>query len=184
MITISSLRDYSDLRNHVDNLLVGLRIDRYSWWTHWREIADYLIPRRYKWLITPNQMNRGSPINNRILDSTGSIALRTCAAGMMAGITSPSRAWFRLALEDDDLSEFPSVRTWLDEVTRRMLHVFAQSNYYTSKHIQYGDLASFGTAPVIIYEDFQDVARYYNACAGEYYLQNSKRLEVNLMCRE
>lgn len=184
MITMSAMRDFSDLRNHVDNLLIGLRVDRYSWWTHWREIADYLIPRRYKWLITPNQMNRGSPINNRIIDSTGSIALRTCAAGMMAGITSPSRAWFRLTLEDDDLAEFPSVRVWLDEVTRRMLHVFAESNYYTSKHIQYGDLASFGTAPVIIYEDFKDVVRYYNTCAGEYYLQNSSRLEVNLMCRE
>lgn len=177
-------RDWTDLRNHVDNLVIGLRIDRYSWWTHWREIANYLIPRRYKWFITPNQMNRGSPINNLIIDSSPAIALRTCSAGMMAGITSPSRPWMRMTLEDDSLAEHPSVRVWLDEVTRLMLHVFAKSNYYTSKHMQYTDLAAFGTAPVIIYEDFKDVIRCYNPCAGEYYLQNSYRLEVDTFARE
>lgn len=174
----------AELRKHVDNLLVGLRVDRYSWWTHWREIADYVKPRRYKWLITPNQMNKGSPVNNRIIDSTATLAHRTCAAGMMAGITSPSRPWFRLTLEDNDMAEFPAVRVWLDEVARRLLHIFAESNYYTSKHVQYGDLAAFGTAPVIIYEDFKDVARFYNTCAGEYYLQNSNRLEVDTLARE
>jgi hypothetical protein len=65
---------------------------------HWREIADYLIPRRYKWLITPNQANRGSPINQRIIDNTGTRALRILAAGMMAGMTSPGRPWLKLTI--------------------------------------------------------------------------------------
>lgn len=46
------------LRQACQMKLSLLRTERYSWWTHWRELADYMLPRRYKWLITPNQGNR------------------------------------------------------------------------------------------------------------------------------
>ena len=71
--------------------LIGLRVNRYSWWTHWRELADYFPPRRYKWIITPNQMARGSPINQHILDSTGVICARNLASGLVSGKSSPTR---------------------------------------------------------------------------------------------
>ena len=48
-----------ELRKTMDGRLLGLRVNRYSWWTHWRDLADYILPRRYKWLITPNMMARG-----------------------------------------------------------------------------------------------------------------------------
>lgn len=181
---INMMYDVPKLRKHVDGRLIGLRTDRYSWWLHWREIADYMLPRRYRWLVTANQMNRGSPINSRIIDSTASLAWRDCASGMMAGITSPARPWFRLSLEDDDLSEQSDVRLWLDEVSRRILHVMSKSNYYQSKHTQYGDLAAFGTAPLIIYEDFEDVIRCFNPCAGEYFVATSERLAIDTIYRE
>jgi len=78
-----------ELRKTMDGRLLGLRVNRYSWWTHWRDLADYILPRRYKWLITPNMMARGSPINGHILDSTGTLAARNLAAGMMTGCTDP-----------------------------------------------------------------------------------------------
>lgn len=172
------------LLQYVNNRMGGLRIDRYSWWLHWRDIADYIIPRRYRWLITPNQMNRGSPINQKIVDSTGSIALRTLGAGMMSGITSPSSPWFRLTLEDKNLAERTQVRQWLDQVADRMRNVFAQSNFYTSIQTMYGDLGAFGTAVVTLYEDREDVMRCYNACAGEYFLANSSRMQIDTYYRE
>ena len=172
------------LRQHLDQRLGGLLVDRYSFWVHWREIADYLLPRRYKWLITPNQASRGSPINQRIIDNTATRALRTLAAGMMAGITSPGRPWFRLTLDDPDLAEAPDVRQWLDEVASRMLTVFAESNFYTALGTLYEDLGSFNTAAMIIYEDFDDVIRCYTSCAGEYFLANSDRLAVDTLYRQ
>ena len=48
-----------DLRKQAEGRLIGLRVNRYSWWVHWRECADYMLPRRYKWIITPNQMSQG-----------------------------------------------------------------------------------------------------------------------------
>ncbi|WP_017773830.1 portal protein [Paraburkholderia kururiensis] len=172
------------LREHVQNRLIGLRVDRFSWWMHWREIADYILPRRYQWLVTPNKGSRGVPINQRIIDSTATIAARTCASGMMAGITSPGRPWFRLTLPDQDLSDVSPVKLWLDEVQKRMLHVMAESNFYNAMATMYFDLVVFGTAPMIIYEDFEDVIRCYNPCAGEYYLANGPRLNVDTFYRE
>ena len=172
------------LRQHVDDRLNSLKSDRMSWWTHWREIADYLIPMRYKWLITPNQGNRGSPVNQRIIDNTGTIALRVLAAGMMSGITSPGRPWFRLTIDDDELGDDPDVKTWLAEVQKRMARVFAESNFYNALAVMYRDLGAFGTAPMDIYEDFDDVIRCYNNAAGEYFLANGPRQNVTTKYRE
>lgn len=173
-----------ELRKHLDQRLGGLLVDRYSWWTHWREIADYLIPRRYKWLITPNQANRGSPINQRIIDNTGTIAHRVFVAGMSSGMTNPSTIWFRPTVDDEDLAEYHSVKQWLDEVGKRMRTVLAESNFYTSLGTLYEDLGGFGTGVMIQYEDFEDVVRFYNSCAGEYFLANSYRMSVDTMYRQ
>lgn len=176
--------DWAALREHLDQKLGGMRVERYSWWAHWRELADFMLPRRYRWLITPNQANRGSQINGHILDSTATVAARVCASGMMSGITSPSRPWFRLTLPTFDLDQSGPVKLWLDEVQTRMMRVFAESNYYTAKATQLLDLVIFGTAPMIIYEDYDDVIRCFNPCAGEYFAASSARLAVSSLYRE
>lgn len=172
------------LRQHLDNRLIGLRVDRYSWWVHWRELADYILPRRYKWLVTPNQAARGSPMNQRIIDSTATLAMRVLAAGMMSGITSPGRPWFKLKTADEESNDLGPVKLWLDECQKRMLVVFAESNYYTCKSKQYETLSVFGTAPMIIYEDYHDVIRCYVPMPGEFYVANSARLTVDTLYRE
>jgi hypothetical protein len=172
------------LRQHVDQRLISLKSDRMSWWTHWREIADYLIPRRYKWLITPNQGNRGSPINQKIINNTGTIALRVQSAGMMSGITSPGKPWFKLTTGNAELDQDHDVKMWLAEVQTRMEAVFAESNFYNALAVMYTDLGAFGTSPMVIYEDFDDVIRCYVSAAGEYFLANGPRMSVNTFYRE
>jgi hypothetical protein len=145
---------------------------------------EYFIPRRYKWLITANQGNRGSPINQKIIDNTGTIALRICASGMMAGITSPGRPWFRLSIDNAEVRELPPVKLWLDEVTKRMMTVFAESNFYQALATMYGDLAAFGTHAMVMREDYDDVIRCYSFALGEYCLANDMRLQVNTCYRQ
>lgn len=173
------------LRQHVDDYIVGLRADRWSWWNSWRELADYILPRRYRWLITPNQMNRGSPMNQRIIDSTGTISSRVLAAGMMAGITSPGKPWFRLKIHgDDELSEWGPVRQWLDICGKVLSDIFASSNFYQAMAVMYKDLSVFCTGTFTMYEDFNDVIRCQNWALGEYYLANGPRGDVDIAGRE
>ncbi len=160
------------LRNHLDSGLIGLRNDRNSWFWSWCDLAEYMLPRRMMYLsTTPNRGNRGSNINQTIIDSTATIASRTLAAGMMTGITSPSRPWFALEIPNTDLQDSSPVKIWCDEARDRMMTVMAESNYYTSKATQYQDIGVFGTAPMIIYEDFNDVIRCFTPAAGEYFVQ-------------
>ena len=177
-------RDYSALLQEVNGRLVSLDVERKSWWIHWHELAEYILPRRYKWLVTPNKTSRGSPINQRIIDETGSVASRVLAAGMMSGITSPSRPWFRMQMQQEELNDSAEVKLWCDDVAKRMQMVMANSNYYTAKAVQYYDLAIFGTAPMLIYEDRDNIIRCYNPCAGEYYAANGPSFTVDTLYRQ
>jgi len=172
------------LRRHVEGRLIGLRTNRYSWWTHARELADYLLPRRYKWLITPNQMARGSPINSHILDSTATLAARNLASGLMSGVSNPTRPWIKLKINRLDSTGTTPISLWLAECERLLMLIFAESNFYNSIAIVYFDLVVFGTASMLIYEDFEDVINCINPCFGEYYVDIDGKYRPTIFYRE
>jgi len=179
----ASERD-QNLRAFQQGRLLGLRNNRYSWWTHARELADYILPRRYKWLITPNQMSRGSPINQHILDSTGTLAARNLAAGMMSGISSPTRPWFKLKVGRLDSTQTSPISLWLAECERLMYLIFAESNFYPAMAMFYFDLVVFGTAVMLVYEDFDNVIHCINPCFGEYYVDIDGKYRPTIFYRE
>jgi hypothetical protein len=171
-------------RRYSESRMLGLRTNRYSWWTHWRELADYFLPRRYKWLITPNQMLRGSPINQHILDSSACIFARNLASGLVSGKSSPTTPWFRLNIGRIDSTTTSPISLWLAECERIMYLIFAESNFYNSIAIFYYDLVVFGTANVLIYEDFENVINCVNPCLGEYYVDIDGKYRPVVFYRE
>ena len=164
--------------------LNALRTNRLPWWQHWRTVADYYLPRRYVWLMSDNERKRAQNMNPLILDGTGTQAAKTLASGMMNGITSPTRPWFRLRLANHADNEDHEARAWLDEVTRRIMLAMSESNFYNSMAIVYLDLVVFGTASMLIYEDFEKVFHCQNNALGEYYLAQDARRHVNTFARE
>lgn len=164
--------------------IATLETIRQPYFLFWRDLADYYLPRRYIWLENTATRVR-SMTNPKVLDSTGTIAARILASGMMNGITSPARPWFslRIAGQDDTVANNP-VRVWLDEVTRRMSLVLAESNFYNAMAVMYLDLVVFGTASMLIYEDYDSVIRCYNPALGEFYLAQDDRLSVNTFARK
>lgn len=159
-----------------------LKTERESWVAHWKEISDYLLPRAGRFLA--NDRNRGGKRHNNILDNTGTRALRVLAAGMMAGMTSPARPWFRLTTSDPELDESASVKTWLASVTRLMQMIFAKSNTYRALHSMYEELGAFGTAGSIVLPDFAAVVHHQSLTAGEYAIATDSRGRVNTLYRE
>ena len=173
-----------DFHRKVMSSLKALQDDRDPWWTAWREIAQYYIPKRYIWLASKNEQKNYVGKNGTILDGTGTKAGRVLAAGMMNGVTSPSRPWFKLRIPGYDDEADHDARIWLDETERRMLQVMAESNFYNALAILYIDLVFFGTGAMLIYEDVQTVIRAYNNALGEFYLGQDDRLMVNTFARE
>jgi len=156
--------------------------ERSSWVSHWREISDYLLPRSGRYF--ESDRNRGDKRHNNIYDSTGTRSLRVLAAGMMAGMTSPARPWFRLATSDTDLMQYDPVKLWLNKVSNIMREIYSRSNTYRALHMLYEELGAFGTSVTIIRPDYNDVIRHYPLTAGEYAISASARGEINTMYRE
>lgn len=179
--------DVIPLRQALDARLNILRAQRTGFWQVWNLLARAFLPRRNRWLTLPNdQVHRGASAayQQSILNNVGTMALRTLAAGLMSGLTSPDRPWFTLTLPDADLAESGPVKVWLDEVRQRLMRIMAESNFYLGMSVLYEDLSCYGTAAMIIYEDFKDVIRCYNPCLGEFFLSQNDRLEVDTLYRE
>jgi len=168
----------------LESRLGMLRTWRWSWWVHWSVLAEFFLPRRWGWLVVPNRTWRGHPINDAIIDSTGLLAVRTCASGMWTGLTSPSRPWFTLEIGLPWMTEDAAAKEWLEDTQDRVYTVLAQSNFYTTMAQAFQDVTVIGTAPVIIYEDYEDVIRCYLPTAGEYYLASGSRFSVDTLYRE
>jgi hypothetical protein len=159
-----------------------LKTERGTWDPHWRELSDYVMPRRSRFL--QSDINRGSEKNDSIINGTATWGLRVLSSGMMAGITSPARDWFRLTTPDPDLAEMGAVKEWLYVVENRLRLAFQRSNLYQSLQVVYQDLGWCGTAVMHVEEDVEDLLRTYVIPVGQYCLANSPRLRVDTVYRE
>lgn len=158
--------------------LNSLETQRLSWFYAQRELATYIQPRLGRFFETPNEGNRGSRKNYRILNSTATTASMRFAAGMFAGTTNPARPWFKLGIAGMEVGDNTKIRIWLDLVAKKMFQILAASNFYRSIATIYEEMGVMGTGVMLQYEDFDNVVRYYPKAAGEYYLAVDGRLEV------
>ena len=150
----------------------------------WKESAKFLLPKRYYTLYTERR-EQGKHLNSSILDETGLLAARTCAAGLLSGMTSPARPWFSVTVPtrtSRDLSW--DEKKWLSDVEELLQFTFSQSNYYLSKAVGFLDLVVFGTSAKIIYEDPDTVIRTSVIPCGEYFLNTNNKGEVDQLYRE
>ena len=160
----------------------ALKSERSGWVTQWQELSRFILPYNGRFMTTDR--NKGDRKFNQILDSTGTRAVNTLGAGMMAGMTSPARPWFRLATPDPELMKFHPVKQWLHDSTRIMLDVFQRTNTYNTLHTVYRELGVFGTAASFVMPDFDKLIRHYPMTVGEYALATNFRGEVEAMYRE
>ena len=163
--------------------LHALEAQRESWLDQWREIGEYILPRRIMFVTDGQQPNRGESRQSRIIDSTASRAIRMLAAGMQGGLTSPARPWFRLRLTDSDLMEWSPVREYLNVIEREIYRILAGSNFYSAVHTVYTDLAGFATAVLYEEEDFDSLVRFKVVSPGEYCLAEGSQGLVDTVYR-
>lgn len=155
---------------------------RDPWLTKGKEITRYIAP--YRGIYSDDDYERFAARGADIVDSSSIKALRTMAAGLQAGLTSPARPWFRINVEDPDLSEWKAARMWLDYVRERMMAIFARSGTYRTFHSSYAELGAFGTGAVLHDYDYDTVIRSRAFTFGEYVLGLDHRLHVNTFGRK
>jgi hypothetical protein len=167
-------------RQRHERRLQGLKTVRTDYESLWRELADYICEPR----LRINRRERTNKRTNRkIIDSTGTFAWRTMTSGLMTGVTSPSRPWFRLASKDADLNEFGPVRDKIGRDEVMMRQVFSGSNIYNALQVGYGDIGLFGQQCILLLEDDEQIIRAQHLLMGEFWLAQNHRGVVDTCYR-
>lgn len=154
-----------DIRN-----LETLRGRRWTWDTHWQEIADYILPRKSDFTV---QRFPGQKRTEKIFDGTAPWALDQLASGLDGLMTSQALPWFELGLDDPDLEGQYDVSIWLQDTARRMMSVFndRSTNFNSQKHELYLDLCAFGTG--VMYVADEGNIRFSTRYLGECYIEEN-----------
>jgi hypothetical protein len=156
--------------------------ERSSFINYWRELSDNVLAHRGRFLSSDR--NKGHKRNTKQYNNTARLAVRTMASGMMAGITSPARPWFRLQTPDPDLNDVGAVKEWLADVEALMREVYSQSNVYNVLHTIYSELGTFGVASMGVFEDFENVIWCMPYTVGSFHLGLDGRNTVDTQYRE
>ena len=176
-------------RQQKQNLTTKLNIfyqeaysDRSTFIPTWRDVADFLCPRRPRFFIT--DVNRGDRRDQHILDSTATQSWETCIAGIMSSMTSQTRPWFKLGVHDPKLMAQKAVIKYFAECEERLRDIFYGSNLYSVLPEVYGDIIAFGTACAQMEEDLEDVVHFKSLPIGSFFLYNDKNDRVRVFMRE
>ena len=137
--------------------------------THWREIAERILPRSDHFRVNRNP---GDKHTEKIFDATANLALERFAAAMESMLTPRTQQWHRLACLDEELNENAEVRKYLDELTEILFKVrySPRSNFASQTYEHYMSLGAFGTGGVFVDDLIGKGIRYRHVHLSEMFI--------------
>lgn len=162
--------EYEQLRHLKRRFTHKLKLIDSEWRDHWKEVSEYIAPRRGRFLDREGRAAEGGKKRRKILNGTAGDAFSVAVSGIKGGLTPRSLPWFTLTLEDTEMAKWKPAKMWLSEVERRMYAVFAKSNFYAATNEIYGEQFLFGTGPVEILENPETHCWLVPWSVGEYAL--------------
>lgn len=159
----------------------SLKQERSSWEDLWRDIRDYCLPDLG--CFSGEDATQGSKRYRKILDAEAIDCADVLAAGLLGGVSSPSRPWLRLTTMDPDLDKNHAVKEWLNKVQDLLLLYFSKAECYNALHQSYLELPVFGTACTIVKPHPEQLISLQNLTIGEYWLAEDDYGKVDTMYR-
>lgn len=149
--------DISPIADRVVRRHERMRGARVNWERHWEELARFIMPNKDD---IYNSRVSGEKRGNRIYTGMPIRTNELLAAALHSRLTNPSSQWFGLKIGDPKIDKLPSVKTWMQEVTRIIINTLNQTNFTTQIHEVYLDLGCFGTALLLIEEDDENILNF------------------------
>ncbi len=149
----------------------------------WKEIRDYQLPFLGCFSDAGDDTSPARRRDTKIIDSTCWLSVETFGAGIMSGLTPPSRQWFKLGFSRSDTEEDVEAMRILDERQKILEHFLHRSNFYNCIHACYMELP-FGQAPIGIFASDETGIRFQNYTIGTYYLGSGAGGRVNTFARK
>lgn len=149
----------------------------------WKEIRDYQLPYIGEFDNTADKTN---PARRRDLEIAHNVAWHAAeifAAGIMSGLTPPSRQWFKFAFKRPELNMNVEAMKVADLRQEIVAYVLAKSNFYPAVHSCYFELP-FGQAPLGIFYDPKNGVRFQSMTIGTYALASDGFGKVTTFARK
>ena len=159
------LRD-ADVVRRKKNIVQQMMTERTQFEGTWKQLSKYINPTRGR--FDEDKTQDGRRRDYCLLDPYPMEASGKCAAGLHSGLTSPSRPWFALGLQDKELAEYHTVKLWLEECQDVLMGIYAKSNIYNMLLNIEAELTQFGTAAALLLEDFHTGVWARPYTCGEY----------------
>lgn len=160
------LKDTESLRKK-RRIVEQMMTERSQFEPTWKQLSQYINPMRGRF-NDEDKTTDGKRRDYYLLDPYPMEASNKCAAGLHSGLTSPSRPWFALGLQDEDLGEYHTVKLWLEDCTDILMGIYAKSNIYNMLLQIEAELCQFGTAAALLLEDFNTAIWARTYTCGEY----------------
>ena len=140
-----------------------LESERGTWETHWTEISDRILPRYSDTFFKPSsEQTKGEKRTEKMLDSTGGLALERFAAAMESMLTPRTQKWHRLTSDNEELGKERDVKLWFEQATNVLFkqRYASKANYASQQHESYIGLGAFGTSIMFVDKHDRGGLRY------------------------
>lgn len=151
------LEEIQTLVRHIESM-------RKPWEAIWRDIKHYILPHR-GFALDSEEVSTQS---TKIVDATATRALRITASGLLSGLTSPARPWFRLRFVNPEDGESSANRIWLDTVEEIVRNSLLQTGFYQIAHAMFTELIAYGSASIYIESHPIRDLQFYCLSCGEF----------------
>lgn len=156
----------------------GLLDRRRDYEVRWKSIRDYQLPFLGHFADTADSSNAARRRDEKVYNGVAWEAAQVFAAGVMSGLTPPSRQWFKFGFSDKRLSNNSDACSVLDERQEILMGVLAKSNFYNAVHSVYTELP-FGQCPLAVFEHAKMGVFFMPFTIGSYALDVNAAGEVN-----
>ncbi|WP_147819682.1 portal protein [Salidesulfovibrio onnuriiensis] len=164
----------------------GLETARRPWVSTWRDLADYMLPRKGNFGLG-GQLSHGPEAGDELIfDSTPLHALELLASALGGLLTNPALPWFEMRVKDREKGDSAEVRRFLQEARERMVSVLnaEDTGFQAHVHELYLDIALMGTAAMYVEADPESVVRFSTRPLGEAYVAESAQGVVDTVFRK
>lgn len=127
--------------------------NRTNWEGHWTEVAERVWPAQSKLFQSRGYTKTaGEKRNDKVFDSTASVALNRFGAILDSLLTPRNQTWHRIAASDPYLNKDRSVRLWFEEVNRILFkyRYAPKSNFASQNQQNYKSLGAFGSGCLFV----------------------------------
>lgn len=169
-------------REYLERRRQALWTQRSSWEADWKPMASVLIPHRTVW--HRSERGSGNRKNRQVYNNKPLLSVRSLAAWLMAGLSSPAREWFSFTLADEDLAKWKPVRMWLEQAREIVQASLSRSSWYRSlASAVYPDMSVVGTS-AMFQEIIRGQTRFNPLPIGEYSLDVGPSGDVDTCFRD